>query len=250
MALPEMLLNRILKQFDDLIANGEAVKKAMKWIPPRLEWGSPPYISGQRHEPDEIPGFFEFDQDAMEEWLTRCVSLLDFAIPKKSIHTEWIGQLSKTRAHQHLPKQLLPKLKAMRKDIEAGLFDDLIQQLEITVASDYMSQARELLGHKESNHFDHVPAAVLAGAVLERHLRELCVRWGIATIDGNGKALMMDGLISALAKTDKIENPLAQQLRAWAAIRNKAAHGEFEAFDRQSVEGMLAGVQCFLRDCP
>jgi len=38
----------------------------------------------------------------------------------------------------------------------------------------------------------------------------------------------------------------AKQLRAWADIRNAAAHGEFDKFKRADVEGMIRGVSDFL----
>jgi hypothetical protein len=40
----------------------------------------------------------------------------------------------------------------------------------------------------------------------------------------------------------------AKHLRAWAAIRNDAVHGDFDKFTKQDVEGMLKGVAEFLAD--
>ncbi len=41
-------------------------------------------------------------------------------------------------------------------------------QFEAEIAADYMGQAEELLNEGSSGKYDHVPAAVLAGAVLEK----------------------------------------------------------------------------------
>ena len=38
----------------------------------------------------------------------------------------------------------------------------------------------------------------------------------------------------------------AKQLRAYAAIRNAAAHGEFTEFTRSQVETMVAGITQFI----
>ena len=40
----------------------------------------------------------------------------------------------------------------------------------------------------------------------------------------------------------------AKLLRAWAGIRNNAAHGEFEHFKRADVEVMIQGINNFLAD--
>ena len=40
----------------------------------------------------------------------------------------------------------------------------------------------------------------------------------------------------------------AKQLRAWADVRNNAAHGEFDQFQRADVEQMIQGISNFLAD--
>jgi hypothetical protein len=40
----------------------------------------------------------------------------------------------------------------------------------------------------------------------------------------------------------------AKQLRAWADVRNKAAHGEFDQFKKSDVEQMIEGINSFLAD--
>ena len=50
-----------------------------------------------------------------------------------------------------------------------------------------------------------------------------------------------------LSKKRKVFNELtAKQLRSWADIRNSAAHGKFEEFNRSQVESMVSGVLDFL----
>lgn len=159
--------------------------------------------------------------------------------------------LSKMYPNADAPKNVLPILRAISKDFDSGAFDPIADRLQAAFASDYLSQAQELLDLKSRDGVDHVPAAVLAGAVLERHLREMCVRRSIAILRPNGDHIMMDDLITNLRKAPNppFENPMAAELRGWAAIRNKAAHGEFDKFTRDGVQRMLTGIMDFLRSC-
>jgi hypothetical protein len=42
---------------------------------------------------------------------------------------------------------------------------------------------------------------------------------------------------------------LKQRISALAAIRNKAAHGEWKEFGEKDVEQMIAQVQLFIENC-
>ncbi len=54
-----------------------------------------------------------------------------------------------------------------------------------------MGQAEQLLDEGQSGKYDHVPAAVLSGAVLEKALRTLCGKQvpPIATVNSKGEPL-------------------------------------------------------------
>jgi len=62
----------------------------------------------------------------------------------------------------------------------------------------------------------------------------------------NGERKTLDPLITDLKKTGIYNETKAKQLRAWAAIRNHAAHGEFDQFNREDVEDMIRGIKKFL----
>jgi uncharacterized protein YutE (UPF0331/DUF86 family) len=91
---------------------------------------------------------------------------------------------------------------------------------------------------------------VLSGAVLEKALRALCARQQpqIPTTNANGDNKTLNPLIDDLKKAGVFNELKAKQLRAWADIRNKAAHGEFAQFTKTDVEQMLAGISTFLAD--
>jgi hypothetical protein len=141
-------------------------------------------------------------------------------------------------------------LEALRDDLEKGFLDNFVLKMEAELAADYMGQAEGLLKEGQSGKFDHVPAAVLSGAVLEKALRTLCERQQppIPTTNANGDHKTLNPLIDDLKKAGVFNELKAKQLRAWADIRNKAAHGEFAQFAKTDVEQMLNGVANFLAD--
>ena len=147
------------------------------------------------------------------------------------------------------PYGVLEILRGLKGDYESGMLDNLSQMIETNVTYNFMEQAEQLLAG-DSHQYDHVPAAVLAGAVLENAVRSLCQRQDppIETELQDGGYRKLDWMISELQKLNVYNKPKSAQLRSWAAIRNSAAHGKFDEFDRAQVEQMIPGIETFLAD--
>jgi len=141
-------------------------------------------------------------------------------------------------------------VRGLKADYEAGMFDSLSAIVETHMAFDYMQQAEKLLGEGKMGQNDHVPAAVLAGCVLEDRLRKLCQRQNpiIETKKSDGNYKTLDPMIVDLLKANVFNKAKADMLRSWAKIRNYAAHGEFTEFNRADVEAMITGIKAFLAD--
>ncbi len=135
------------------------------------------------------------------------------------------------------------RLKGIRDNYVNGFYDGIEQQIVANVSADYMEQAEDLLREKY-----HIPAAVLCGAVLEDALRRLCQKQTppIDIVKSNGDKKTLEPLIQDLQRAKVYNKLAADQLRAWAKIRNYAAHGEFCEFTREQVDLMLPGVKQFL----
>jgi len=146
------------------------------------------------------------------------------------------------------PPTLLAQLKGLRDDFQHGFLDNVAERVAAEFAADYMGQAKGLLTDGGNGSYNHLLAAFLCGAVLEKSLRDLCAREvpPLPTTKADGKPFTMQPIIQTLKKADVILATEAAQLIAWAAIRNKAAHGEFNGFTRQEVAAMIDGVQDFL----
>jgi len=74
------------------------------------------------------------------------------------------------------------------------------------------------------------------------------IRPPIATKSVKGESKTLNPLIDDLKKAGVFDEAVAKQLRAWAAIRNHAAHGEFEQFDRHQAAAMILGINSFLAE--
>ncbi len=126
-------------------------------------------------------------------------------------------------------------LTGFKSDFEGGHFADFRGIIRTEVEADFLAQALRLLddGCKDS-------AAMLIGAVLEDALRQLCRTHGVP--EGNGIEKMNPPL-----RTAGIYGlPQQQQITAWAAIRNKAAHGKFEEYVIEEIRLMHQGISSFL----
>lgn len=141
-------------------------------------------------------------------------------------------------------------LSGLKKDIISGLISNFALLIESNVTGDYLTQAESLLLEGKTGNYDHIPAAVLTGAILEDSLRRLCQRQEppIEIKKSNGTFLTLDPLIDNLKSTGFFNELKAKQLRAWAGIRNAAVHGRFDDFTRKDTEEMLTGVKNFLAD--
>jgi len=96
----------------------------------------------------------------------------------------------------------------------------------------------------------HVAATVIAGMVLEEHIRKLSDKNNIPCTDANGKPKKVETLNVDLVKASVYAKPMQMQVTAWYAMRNAAAHGEMKESDYSNVSGMIAGIQQFLAMFP
>jgi hypothetical protein len=184
------------------------------------------------------------------EWRSKAATLLALVISRASVHAAEVESFPELQAAESELQKGVSLLKAIKDDLQHGFLDSLFSQIEAEIAADYMGQAEGLLAEGQAGRYDHVPAAVLAGAVLEETLRALCGEQQppIALSNAKGEKKTLNPLIDDLKKAGVFNELKAKQLRSWADIRNKAAHGEFHQFTRADVEQMLHGINNFLAD--
>jgi hypothetical protein len=237
MQISQKLNAKYLERFDELIKQGEDLRKTC------YQTGGP-----CRNGFTPIHKWVEFEK--FTEWKLKCVTLLENCIPVKSTHIAHIENISKSINKLSDFLSIFAALKAIREDFEKGFLGDLALKVASELAIDYMEQAEQLLDEDGAACYGHVPATVLAGAVLEKSLRILCDKQSppIPVTDKNGRNLTLYPLINALQKADVFNRTKASILESWANIRNHAAHGEIDKFDKGDVELMIKGVKQFLAD--
>jgi hypothetical protein len=130
-----------------------------------------------------------------------------------------------------------------REEIAAGLTQGLESILAADVFASFLDMASYLLeqGYKDA-------AAVIAGGVLEGHLRRVAISHGISvTIDRDGKTVPQkaDALNAALAKGGIYNQLDLKTVTAWLSLRNHAAHGAYDSYNADQVRLLIAGVLDF-----
>lgn len=239
MNLPKHIKAQYLARFDDLIKEGTAIVNSIE-VHPAGNYGNVVMTYTT----------YSWDTQRVERWKTNCLSLLHPLVGKGTKLHGQVDILGNATGEKPKMQKALGILEALRDDLDKGFLDDLLLKVEAEVAADYMGQAEGLLKEGKPGAFDHVPAAVLSGAVLEKAMRALCDRQqpAIPTVTPSGDNKTLNPLIDDLKKAGLFNELKAKQLRAWADIRNKAAHGEFAQFTKADVEQMLTGISNFLAD--
>lgn len=240
MSLPDRLKTEYVARLDELIVSGEAMSMRQ-----HSRVTSANMLTGEtRYRHYDLAAWPQFI-----EWRTSCIAVLDHLVPQSSLLRKTVDALHTLNNEPSKVEFATAFLKSVRTELIAGSLGSLAHQIEAEVLADYLGQAEALIAGAESG-AEHVAAAVVAGAALERCLRTICGSLTPAepTVSESGAPLGMTAVIDALKRRQVYNELQAKELRAWAAIRNAAAHGEFSAFTREQVGSMVPGIARFLRE--
>lgn len=113
------------------------------------------------------------------------------------------------------------------------------------IFSDFLSMAEHLLNE---NYKD--ASAVIIGSTLEEHLRKLCIREGISLTDtkhdGTLTPKKADRLNADLKGAGVYNEIMRKHISYLLDIRNNAAHGKYDQYNKEQVIGMYIDVQSFI----
>ena len=93
-------------------------------------------------------------------------------------------------------------------------------------------------------------AAVMAGGVLESHLRQLCIKHGINVLDSTGKPRKAAQFNDDLYKARVYSMVDQKSITAWLDIRNKAAHAKYQEYTKDHISIMILGIKGFIAHRP
>jgi hypothetical protein len=173
------------------------------------------------------------------ELMLRARSLIRQACGEGSEHYRALLEL----ARNDQPAAYVPRLQGMllaaAHDFGEGHFFEFRHVIEADVLGSFIDQAETLLaaGH-------HLPAASLAGAVLERALRKLLEARGITPPARS----TIDTLNADLTKAGAYSTRSQEWITRLAALRDNADQGKAEAVPREDVEAMARWVRAFAAD--
>jgi hypothetical protein len=228
-------MDSIRKRFNELAEMAEAI--AHSQTEHSVKKASPVQYSGsptKYYTRNEIT----LDGPLLIEWRTSVLSLLSRVFGNQSTtfqEFERACESSKSKAVLTYFTQLQAIFKSAKSDFEGGYLFDVRNLVHASVFSNELDQAKHFL---DANY--KVPAAVVAGTVLETALRELCGQHNVPLGD------RLNRINDDLAKANVYNATRKSQIKAWADIRNSAAHGKPDEFERGDVSRMIEGIRDFV----
>ena len=180
------------------------------------------------------------DQPAYAGWCIKVQSLLEKACGPGSVELREF-QNSAVSSYLDIPDTAIfakSAFDAARENFDGGYLSSVRNMVRAEVFESELEQAEELLKSGYA-----VPAAVVAGTVLETTLRDLCSKHAIMP----GK---LDAMNSALVKAGEYSSLVQKQVTALAAVRNAAAHGDVAKFRPEDVEPMIRDIERFVVNHP
>jgi hypothetical protein len=177
------------------------------------------------------------EADLILGWCVKARHLLSTVCGKKSEHFKSFVEAEESQAYEDSPtrfKRVVSVFSAAKEDFEGGYLTTLRTLVQAEVFTVELEQADELLSAGY-----HVPAAIIAGVVLETTLRDFCVQKGFSV----GKLSRMN---DDLAKAGQYNSVVHKQIVAISAVRNSAAHGKTDEFTAADVSAMVRDVERLL----
>jgi hypothetical protein len=182
-------------------------------------------------------GFDVIDSEKFHGWATSVLSLLHTIFGMDSPQFQNFSEHYKKYLGYSYNFEICRGIfSSAKEDYESGYLFTIRGLIKAEDSIDILEQATELLksGYKD-------PACILIGVSLEIALKELCVRNEISI----GK---LDSMNSELCKKGIYNTGMQKQITAWAHLRNKAAHGEWNEYNDADIEDMAKGVTRFIAD--
>ena len=169
-------------------------------------------------------------------WLLSAVNLLEVAMPSDSRFRKEAQRLMPNPEAEiwgSTIATILGIFKSAASEWRNGLIDTFELRFVALAFEDFLKHAAAFNdGGKK------MEAAILASAVLEDTVKRLCLKYNISA---EGKTL--DSLINALKAAQVLGKVKAERMKSYAALRNKAFHAEWDAFDERDLRQMIDGLE-------
>ena len=195
---------------------------------------------------DPVGGDWYRSDDIVERAMrTRAFAAIQRLAPAGSTYLDEARRLTERNgADGWMVVRLAGILRGLRDDYAAGYVQTVEELVHADVFADFLGMADELItkGYKDA-------AAVIAGSVLEEHLRNLATKHDVATAT-EGRPVKAETLNSNLVKAGAYNKLTQKSVTAMLDLRNSAAHGRYEQYDKTQAEAMIRDVQSLAERLP
>ena len=223
-----MLTEKLLQRIDQLLDAGKNVMASA-------------YSTGGHYNTNYVA------EPKMAGFRTACLSFIDRTYG--STHPHYSQFAKAADGHNRTSAETgIAILEAIREEVAGGWLISIKSLISAELFADFLDMASHLLEAKYKD-----PAAVMAGSVLEEHLRQLCHRSNIAVVetkDGRLTHLKADRLNADLTKSNAYSKLDQKLITAWLDLRNNAAHGKYSSYNEEQVRQMLMGITEFMARVP
>jgi hypothetical protein len=176
-------------------------------------------------------------------WRTQAANLIERVCGRNSTHYQDIRSIAdndKTKLNSYYFADCFGILQAASKDYADGFLVEIRFLVRAELVDDFLTQADALL--KQGY---HVPAASVAGAVLEDTLRKLCDKNAIVYDPAKSNLNILN---TELARAGIYDRLVQKRITAEADLRNSADHGQFANVKSKDVEDMVSWVRRFVEN--
>lgn len=186
---------------------------------------------------DGMGGYYLVDTQRASQWKISCLNILQRAFGEESLHSKEYVKATEQLDYESV-KIGNSILMAALDDLEGGYLADVRRLMEADLFSEFLDQAEHLLsiGYYQA-------AAVVAGCVLEDALRKMCQQNPDIELPDKPKLSWMN---DRLKEHNVYNNLTHKRITANSDIRNKAAHGQWEEFDKDDVKEMMSSIKAFM----
>ncbi len=175
-------------------------------------------------------------EGTISQWRMSSLNILLLGFGENSIHyKEFVKEVDKRPISLEISNNIL---FAALDDMKGGYLVGMKELVEAEIFSDFMDQAEELFSKGY-----HPAAAVVAGCVLEDALRKMCEQHPDIELPDKPK---LNSMNDDLRKHNVYNLLTYKKITANADIRNKAAHGKWEEFEKSDVKEMMSSIKTFV----
>jgi hypothetical protein len=167
------------------------------------------------------------------KWELSCLNILEKTFGKESDH--YVSFKNSRKMYQHLwIINGIACVESAKEEVEKGFLYKIEHLVSADLFDSVLEHAEHLLskGHKD-------PAAILGRVVIEKTLKQMAERETIVLPD----KVKLSKVNEILWKNQVYDKITWRLIHGYVDLGNFAAHGNFDKYDNDKVEGMLSWIR-------